>query len=407
MTAMEKPSPFRQTKIAVKFLTLVAPPNWNPQTLLARAITKSGDEYLVRACGNAYAAFAALRTDTSYEMVVRPACVKSSDAPRKNGVDTRMELSFKYPPALELSKESFPTNLAWTIKSFADLSQMQHGDWCNIHGIVLAVEEPTDRQIKTSDASYSIRTVRVKLGKDDYHVYVEFSGHLANYPFQVADVLAVRGVTVREYNQQRQFQSGFCTLVCSNPPSSEDLPRLTPLTSDSPTKKAGGVKNLMPLDIRSLHAEAETLLYQVNSGTVEKKTKREAAVLGCFVEFEHSLLERAYPFYGEEGSQRIRLKIDVRDSSGTLTNVTLWHDAATTLLHIDVQTLQSLWEKCDDEDGIDALLSKLNHFKDKPHLFLLTYCVWQPQGGNAPKAVIQYEINAVEAREVVRQESAA
>ena len=137
---------------------------------------------------------------------------------------------------------------------------------------------------------------------------------------------------------------------------------------------------------------------------MEKKTKREAAVLGHYVEFEHSFLERAYPFYGEEGSQRIRLKIDVRDSSGTLTNVTLWHDAATTLLHLDAQTLMSLWEKCDDDAGIDNLLSKLNHFKDKTHLFLLTYCVWQPQGGNAPKATIQYEINAVEAREVVKPE---
>ena len=158
------------------------------------------------------------------------------------------------------------------------------------------------------------------------------------------DVLAVSSLRVRDWQQMRNLQTSFLSIVEKNPRAREGIPEISELSLE-PKRKA------MKLSTQQTTSVAQVLKQMENMKTIAENKDSNAVgqnemavvVLGKVAPLDTQFFDGDCPIVGES-KPRMCLVNTLTDATGTVP-VKLWDAACYELLGVTATRLQELWEQ--------------------------------------------------------------
>ena len=103
----EELSVFRsKSTVSLMILCRCKPPTWSTETLVCRALLRSGKELLLIANGEAIKALGSLRLKVAYEVDITNKCLKNPNQGPKMGVNSSFDIRFQFAPKYKLAAEA-------------------------------------------------------------------------------------------------------------------------------------------------------------------------------------------------------------------------------------------------------------------------------------------------------------
>ena len=240
------------------------------------------------------------------------------------------------------------------------------------------------------DANSSIPKLLVSLCNDDLKQQVHFLGQHASMTLHVGDVVAMSGVRVSEWRNERSLETTFLTIVEVNPKERDDIFDVPQINNEQRKRKALCLTQqnvLRVADVKGLMAE---LLEKAPTND-----QKEFMIVGHLSVLTHEFFEQDAPIVSGARQEKMCWTTAVEDSTGCLP-VKVWGRACFELFHVTASKLRELWEEGNEhEERRDDILSSLN---GELHHEVRATCsarVWS-HGSRMEKHVVQVNVNAAE-----------
>ena len=391
------PSVFKNKNVFnAKVLEKVEACSWASQPLVLRLINRDQQEIMAIASDAAKTNLAHIEKGVVYNFIVPGACVKKSD-PEKTGVDCTLELRLRNHAEAAPALEGWPAKVPFNFTRFIDLAQLPDQTWVDVVGFVHRDGDVTRRVVTQSGgASYTLLSREIMLQSGDFHETLELLGEHSALRVKVGDVVAVRQAKLTTWNQVRKLSTGIVTHLIINPTAEDEV--LSPVKLEdptSPTKKAAGMKEMTEVTLAEVAQQRDALLRKVREeGASPKLQVFHGVTHASYIEYDDSIFETGYPFYGTDENPLMKIPAVLQDSHSHRFRVTLWNDACNKLFEVDASSCVDLWGHCESASGKQQLLERFNRHTGKTFKFWLTLSVWCPDD-DISKAMIRASVNQI------------
>ena len=164
----------------------------------------------------------------------------------------------KYKLHFAPAKVGWPTKINYCMTAFVDLAQKEVGDWFDVIGVVVEVQDVQVRNVTPKDGMpYELHVRTVTLRSGDFHEELELMGRHAASAFKLGDVLAAHTVCLKEWNQKKLMYTGWVTHIDINPTYSETCVKPGECdTEGTITKKAAGMREVQTSAVQAVNLQS-------------------------------------------------------------------------------------------------------------------------------------------------------
>ena len=232
--------------------------------------------------------------------------------------------------------------MAWT-----GLPQIEDRSFFDLLGKVL--EKPA------IDASTQLPRLNVVLCNGNLKQTVHFLGHHSTVVLQVGDVVALSGIRLHTWRQERTLETSFLTVVEVNPLPRGDL--FDVLDKDDSTHRRKALRITTPniLRVSDVQHMMQTLLNDAPTNE-----QREFTITGRLPLLVDDFFDNDPPIKGDGPTSKMCWQTHLEDNTGRLP-VRLWDKACFEVFHVTAPKLQSMWEDgLEHEDKRAGILETLN-----------------------------------------------
>lgn len=360
--------------------------NWNPATTLLRMCYEDDNdsaELIISCVDEAKNSLDSMQVRKSYTIQIPGACVKKGKLSERFGLESSMEASLKFKVQWSACAKDLSGALMYNCTALKELDDKKPEEWVDICGIV--------RDFRLEDQSSLAKKV-ITIVQESFHEKAFLLGPHAEIVVNKGDKLSMKGCQIKEWNCERTLQTSFLTVVEVNS-TNESLPRLPSSLDDTPTKKACKT-TAGPVQTCSELKEVLSKMYEQASKDLNDIPKDHTCIVVAALEdVADAIFDGDAIFYGPNHS-KFRFTTSLVDAEARLEKVTIWDGAVRDILHVDGETLQGLWESCEQGDSQKrAFIDKLNSHNGAQ--FRLT-CVLRVNlwGEKKDKVQVQVSVNA-------------
>jgi hypothetical protein len=366
-------------------VTKSTPLNWNAETLLIRFVDNSGTSTVFVISGDALPIFKKLEQWRIYELQIPGKCVRQKNSMLTFGIRNTQEVVMKFQCKVVVAKESWPFVFPYQFHSWSSLNQVETGVFIDICGQVFS--KPT------LDASSSLSKLTVVLCNADLTEEVYFLGEQAHTRVNIGDVVALGGVRLSTYREQRMLQTSFLTVIEINPSTRHDEAFTIECSENEPKRKAIKMSFPATKTVNQVQQLVATTLENLQTGL--SPPVLEFTLVGHLKKMTSSFFAADVPIVEAASKELMCWQATFSDSTGCL-QVKVWDKACNHLFLVTAYGLRNLWEKgIDDPDQQNEVLKQLNnHLENKVTCFCSV--VGRKYGKNDSLFNVQININNLE-----------
>jgi len=383
------------SKFSGMLLTKSIQSGWKTPTFLGRFMEKNGANTTFCATGEAFKQFQTLEPLRIYDMTINASCIQKAKGVAKYGSRCLYEVVLKFQCAdLVLSKSCWPLQIVYDFCNWETLDQTAADSHIDLIGIVL--KDPV------RDASTVLPKLVLQLGNEDYKQDVEFLGEHAHRRFRKGDVIALGGLKIHAYREQRTLQTAFLTAIEVNPKEREHLKSPTVSNEGGTKRKALRLTKTNVLSV----AEAKDLLQKASctGDSTLSVDAQQFTLVGKLSKFDATFFSNDAPILVVKDRNVMCVNSKLEDSTGSV-DVKMWDSACQEILGVNVVDLRELWEKgVDDPDQEADILAKLNERFERACDCACSVNTWTRIEKNSKETRIEATIN-VNAIEIQDEET--
>jgi len=265
------------------------PSNWSTETLLLRFEEENGINTVFSVTGAAKDLFESCEKRRVYTMDIQGKCVKTSSSQKYYGVDNMQEVRLAYPPKkFSLAKKTWPFRHTYAFEDWEALNQKASDAFVDLVG---RVAEPP-----TLDLSSSLHKMPVLLHYGDFEQRVEFLGSHADEVLHKNDVVALGGLRIKEFRQERTLQTGYLTVIEINPTGRTGMPKVPPLSEGEPKQKVLKMSEGNVLTVKQVLELRDRMLADAEQGRTPPD--EECTLRGTFSALTESFFTDDPPLVG-------------------------------------------------------------------------------------------------------------
>ena len=205
-------------------------PNWNAKTLLCRFMEKNGTETAFILSEGAIQSFEGCKEDSIYDLEIPGTCVRVRHGASKFGVFGPVEIRAKLPCKVQLSETRWIPTPTYEFVAWGTLQQKHDGDFIDIVGRVW--ENPF------VDPTSSLPKKCVTLSNGSHVLSLDFLGSHSQKIFHKDDIVIIRSAVIKEYQQTRNAQTTYLSVIEINRPTSAGVLAVPREIDGQPKKKA-------------------------------------------------------------------------------------------------------------------------------------------------------------------------
>ena len=319
---------FGQNVYTAMLVSMDTPARWSQPTVLCRFVEESGASTAFIVTGEAIVQFQALDRHRIYTLEVPGSLVKSSKGRQSFGIDSVVEVVVRFPLRLALAKESWPLRLPYKFVSWTDLPQLEDRSFFDLLGKVL--EKPV------LDASTQLPRLNVVMCNGNLQQTVHFLGHHSSVVLQSGDVVALSGMRLHTWRQERTLETSFLTVVEVNPLPRGDLFEV--LDKDEGTHRRKALRITTPSVLRVSDVQSMMHILLDNAPTDEQ---REFTITGRLPMLTDDFFDIDPPIKGDGPTSKMCWQTHLEDNTGRLA-VRLWDKACFEVFHVAAPELRSM-----------------------------------------------------------------
>ena len=365
------------------------PKNWNTDTSLMRFVEENGASTTFYFTGGALEQFKLCEQWRIYKMTVPGKCVKTSDGTSKFGVHSVYDVVMKFPCAdLSLSDSSWHFQFPYKFKDWEGLNQVPSEGYIDLIGCVL--------QDPLRDANSGIPKLVVQLGNENYIQEVHFLGEHANLTFRKKDVIALAGMKIHAWREQRTVQSAYLSVIESNPVSRANVKHPSVADDEEPKRKA---LRLAKSTIVSV-AEAKALQQKakLNYDPNGSQAPQQFTIVGQISAFDADFFKNDPPMLDVKDKEVMCFAVALEDETGTM-EVKVWDRACYDILGVTASKLRELWEEgATDASKQSRILETLNAGFEHTCQCACSLRIWK-KGFKEFQIETNINVNAIEVNE--------
>jgi len=187
-------------------------------------------------------------------------------------------------------------------------------------------------------------------------------GEHANARVHVGDIVALGGVRLSKYHEQRTLQTTFLTVVEINPTRRPNEAYDINCTEDGPKRKA--LKLSFPAAKTVLHVQ-ELKAAILNDPPMVLPPAQEVTLEGHLPKLTPAFFDADVPIMEGNKKELMCWQTTLRDSTGSV-QVKVWDKACYHLFAVAASGFRALWEKgVDDVTTQEEVLDQLNTYLDQ------------------------------------------
>ena len=372
----------------------VMPDNWIQKTVVLHFVEENGISTAFYATNEAYDEFAALDKWRIYDMVVNGHCVRRSACQKTLGIANNNDVRVKYPCQCTIAKKGWTLKLPYNFVKWADMNQLEEGDFVDIAGMILREPEsiPNDR----------LRQIRIVLANEDQMQEITLTGEAASLSIKRGDTVACKGLRVKTWRQARSLGTSLLSVIEVNPTEIAEGMNAANVNIDEPKRKA--MKLSMHGSTTVAQVKIDGQLAVNNAQHNMPTTVYEYILVGRLDILEESFFNGDPPFVGDENLPRMCLHSHVSDLTGVL-EVKVWDHACSELFQMTGTKLRMLWETgVEQEQEQMEILQQLNILIRREHRFFCSAKVWE-YGQKERKYAFQVNVDRLEVNEASHEDT--
>ena len=230
----------------------------------------------------------------------------------------------------------------------------------------------------------SLRKAAVDLENGLHTLTVELLGDLSSTSMRIGDIVALAGLQVRTYREDKTAQTGLLTFVEVNPAPRESIPSVPTVANGEPRRKA--LKMVEGTTVPVSHVRQMTM--QDQPFAADPTASKNLQLLGHFNDVTAAFFEDDSPVEENERGMQIKWHAALSDQTETI-HVTVWTKPFFEIFQLHPSDLQDLWAKgVDSEEEREDILDTLNEKLKHTFRIICRVSFW--------KDVLQVNVNAVE-----------
>ena len=225
---------------------------------------------------------------------------------------------------------------------------------------------------------------------------MEFLSDHANLRLQTKDIVAISGLKLHAWREQRVLQTSFLSVIEKNPKERDGLTLPEPLNDDEPKRKA---IRLSDIDILSI-SEVKAMMQKIDSATVDATLQcvKSFIVRAQIGKFGDDFFEEDPPIKDSRERDIMCFSTSLEDNTGRV-NVKLWDRACSDILGITASKLREYWEQgVEDPTTQKELLTTLNKNFSNVFTCSCSLSFWK-KGIKDVKGQVTINVNAAEMQE--------
>ena len=212
------------------------------------------------------------------------------------------------------------------------------------------------------DVNSALQKLTVVLCNDDLTQEVDLLGEHANSRVHVGDIVALGGVRVSKYREQRMLQTTFLTVVEINPTRRPNQAFDINCTAGEPKRKA--LKLSFPATKTVLHVQELKAGILQDPPTVLPPAQ-EVTLVGHLQKLSQEFFDADVPIIEGNKKELMCWQTNLRDSTGSV-QVKVWDKACYQLFAVTASGFRDLWEKgVEDVTTQEEVLDQLNTYLDQ------------------------------------------
>ena len=366
------------------------PANWAAPTLLLHFVEECQTSTVFRVSEAAREQFGRCQVACIYTMEIAHRAVQGAPGVHKYGVKARYEVVLKYPvKKLELSRAAWSLTFPYQFSPWSSLNQLPTNSIIDLFGVVLREPE--------RDVNSSFPKLLVQLSNAGYHQEVALLGSQAATVLAPGSIVALSGLSLREYLGDRSLQTMFLTMIELNPDLSHL--RVTPEKDFSEGRKRKAIHITPRMVIPTSEAEkiCERLLTDAQNGT--KVVATDCTLCGTLSKMSDKFFEDDPPIVPKGDREVVCWKTQLQDATGS-TAVKVWNKASYSLFGITVDKMREYWgegHECPERRA--DILSQLNAKLEVEVTCNCTVDVWI-YGFRNKKYEVQINVNSLEEKDM-------
>lgn len=326
------------------------PTIWSDDTLLLRFIEENKTSTVFVISLGAIPVFKSLELWRTYDMQIPGKCIKQKTSEQIFGVQNHQQVTMKFACSVTVSKRSWPFAFPYKFQAWTALNQLEPNIFVDICGRVHSKQ--------TIGMLSSLPKLTMVMSNSNLTQDVDFLGEHAHLHVKVGDVVALGGVRVSVYNEQRTLQTSFLSIIEVNPAARVDVTFEVAYEEDEPMRKAIKMSGPTPISVAQALESTSRLLRDVQAGSSPPVI--EFTLLGHLQGIDSEFFDNDFPIVDSAQREIMCWRTSLSDPTGSI-DVNVWDKSCCNLFSLTATGLRGLWEKgVDDAQCRDAILKQLN-----------------------------------------------